>query len=112
MRQGRSDITALFGHMHSSQTTQTTRKRRTPPYDDVADPCVVLLHAELLIHVRVNLAHTMSSWTKMSFGFRKVGMYTSCYLQLLNQVGFGILSVHIIMIIFDICSDGLLFLVK
>jgi hypothetical protein len=48
----------------------------------------------------------------MLFGFQKAGMYTSCYLQMLNKAGFGILSVHIIMSIFDICSDGLLFLVK
>jgi hypothetical protein len=60
MRQGKSAITALFGHMHFSQTIQTTRKRRTPPFDPVVDTCVVLLQAELLIHVGVNVADTTS----------------------------------------------------
>jgi hypothetical protein len=60
MRQGRSDITTLFDRMHFSQMIQTTWKRRTPPFDPVAETCVVLLHAELLIHVGVNVADTTS----------------------------------------------------
>jgi hypothetical protein len=50
MRQGRFDIIAYIGHVHISQINEPNKEEKNTSIWLVADPCVVLLHAELLIH--------------------------------------------------------------
>jgi hypothetical protein len=53
MRQGRFDIIAHIGHVHLSQINESNNEEKNTSIWPVADPCVVLLHAELLIHASV-----------------------------------------------------------
>jgi hypothetical protein len=58
MRQGRFDIIAHIGHVHLSQINESNNEQKNTSIWPVADLCVVLLHAELLIHA--SAADTMN----------------------------------------------------